>query len=560
MVSRSLILAFFTLYPALAAAAGQRAAPVPTREPIPLIVFLRGAALGSEFVTVTQAPDGWTVSSSGTLSPPLGLNLRTAELQYDPDWRPRSLSMQGTARDTGFDLRVKVTGNQAEIIYLQGTETTTRTDTLSPGAHLLPNNFFGAYVALAKQLVTAKAGASLRVYVAPQAEITATLDGVSPDRLKTPTRSFDVRRHQLTFQNPKGPLPVEVWTEEDGALVRVRFPSADLEVTREDVASIATRREKIAREGDEDVKVPANGFSLAATVSRPTPPADRPVPAKPKWPAIILVAGSGAMDRDEFVAGIPIFGQLAGALADAGYLVIRYDKRGVGQSGGRAESVTLGDHAEDVLSVCRYLSRRKDVDEDRITVVGHSEGSWVGLIAAAREKGIRQLVLSAAPATKGHELVLEQQKHVLELMKAPQNEADAKIAMQQRINSAVMSGTSWEGVPAAVRRQAETPWFASFLRFDPAAMMRDVRQPLLVVQGSLDTQVPPHHADTLAELANQRKKGRGVEVVRIDGVNHLFVPAATGEVSEYPTLPDKAITPRWPAAIVEWLAKLPPKS
>jgi len=80
----------------------------------------------------------------------------------------------------------------------------------------------------------------------------------------------------------------------------------------------------------------------------------------------VLVAGSGAQDRDETVFNIPIFGQLAGALADAGFLVVRYDKRGVGQSGGRGESATLADYAEDVRAVVKYLSERKDVDKKHI--------------------------------------------------------------------------------------------------------------------------------------------------------------------------------------------------
>jgi pimeloyl-ACP methyl ester carboxylesterase len=273
----------------------------------------------------------------------------------------------------------------------------------------------------------------------------------------------------------------------------------------------------------------------------------------------VLVPGSGAVDRDEFVAGIPVFGQLAGTLADAGYLVVRYDKRGVGQSGGRAEAATIADYAEDVLSAVRFLSRRKDVDKARITVVGHSEGGWVALLAAAREDDIRHVVLAATPSVSGNDLVLEQQRHLLDLMKAPSHEAEAKIAMQKRINSAVVSGTSWEGVPASVRKQAETPWFASFLKFDPADAVRRTRQPILVVQGSLDTQVQPSHADRLVEMARARKKGKGAEIVKIDGVNHLFVPATTGEVSEYASLPDKHVAPKWAASIVEWLAKQPVK-
>ena len=77
-------------------------------------------------------------------------------------------------------------------------------------------------------------------------------------------------------------------------------------------------------------------------------------------------------------SGIPTLAQLAGAMADAGILAVRYDKRGFGQSGGRSESATISDYAEDVRAVVRWLEQRKDVDPKRIAVVGHSEGAWVG--------------------------------------------------------------------------------------------------------------------------------------------------------------------------------------
>ena len=89
-----------------------------------------------------------------------------------------------------------------------------------------------------------------------------------------------------------------------------------------------------------------------------------------------------------------------------------------------------------------------------------------------------------------------------------------------------MTGVGWDGLPADVRRQADTPWFKSLLEFDPAKWMPRVRQPLLIIQGDLDTQVPPHHADKLAELARQRKRKPPVEVVHLPGVNHLLVRAS----------------------------------
>lgn len=536
------------------------AAPL-SREQLPLSVFLRGAPAGNEQVVIEQFADGWKVSSTGRLSDPLAFVLRMAELRYDAEWRPRSLTMQGTVRDVGFDVRVSIgaapggAGLRADVLATQGTESSTKTDALSADAVLLPNNVFGAYVALARRLVTMAPGTVFRVYVAPQAEVEATLESVSTERLRTPTRAIDVKRHRVSVKNPGGTLAIEVLTEADGRLARLSIPSVALDVAREDVAAISTRQEKFTREGDEDASILANGFNLAASVSRPRHILD-PNPKKPtRLPAVILVAGSGQVDRDEVVAGIPVFGHLASALADAGFLVVRYDKRGVGQSGGRAESATLQDYAEDVLAVVRYLRKRKDVDKGRVHVVGHSEGGWVGLLAASRSKDIARLVLAGTPATPGHEVVLEQQRYLLEKLKTDSVELEAKVALQKRINSAVMFGTSWEGVGMAVRRQADTPWFASFLRFDPASVMPKVRQPLLIVQGALDRQVAPHHADKLAALARARKKAPPVEAATIPGVNHLFVPATTGDVDEYASLAGRGISPAWPEAIAAWLGQ-----
>jgi len=85
--------------------------------------------------------------------------------------------------------------------------------------------------------------------------------------------------------------------------------------------------------------------------------------------------------------------------------------------------------------------------------------------------------------------------------------------------------------------------------------LSNVDQPVLVVQGELDTQVPPSNAERLQTAANSRKKARPTEIVRIPGVNHLLVPAATGEVDEYAGLKDKHVSPAVPQAITAWLQK-----
>jgi pimeloyl-ACP methyl ester carboxylesterase len=255
------------------------------------------------------------------------------------------------------------------------------------------------------------------------------------------------------------------------------------------------------------------------------------------------------------VGGVPVLGQLAGALADAGFVAVRYDKRGHGQSGGRAESATLGDQAEDALAVVRWLVNRRDIDRDRIAVVGHNEGAWTALLAASRERRIAALITIAAPSSTGSERILEQQRHVLERMDIPPAERVAKIELQSRINAAVMSGRGWEALPPEVRTQADTPWFQSFLMFDPARVIRDVRQPVLFIHGELDAEVPVSHLDRLGELAQKEGRSRSVAVVAVRGVNHLLTPAVTGDVAEYASLTNRNVSSDVTKAIAEWLTK-----
>jgi len=312
----------------------------------------------------------------------------------------------------------------------------------------------------------------------------------------------------------------------------------------------AGAQQKPVHPGESNVMIPGLGFNLASTVTLPAG-----APAGGRHPAVILVPGSGPVDRDATVAGIPIFAQLTQALAQQGYLVVRYDKRGVGQSGGRDERATIEDYAADALSIYQWLKRRKDVDKNRISIVGHSEGGAVAMIAAAREEDLAAVVLIAAPGTRGADLILEQQRNLLDVMKTSEEERRAKIDLQQKIQLAVMTGVGWEALPAEMRKRADSPWFKSLLEFDPAKWMPRVKQPLLIVQGALDRQVPPDHAEKLAALARQRKKNPPVEVLHLPGVNHLLVRAETGEVAEYARLKEKTIVPEVAAKIADFLRR-----
>ena len=518
-------------------------------------VFMRATLIGLERVRVERTATGWTISSTGQLSPPLDVVNRRFEMRYDSAWRPLELSIDATVKGQPYSLQTTFRGSSATSEVRHGGERTTQTAAVSAETVALPNNFFAAYEALTRRLAGLAAGAELPVYVAPRGEIIARLNSFSNDQIQTAVNVIDVRRYQVTFLNPGLPLETEIWADADHRLLRVSIPAASLDVGRQDVISAGSRLLGERHPGDEEVRVAASGFSLAATITKPVGQAP---PAAGRWPAVLLVPGSGSVDRDEHVFGIPIFGQIAGALADAGFLVARYDKRGVGQSGGRAESAALEDYADDVRTMVRYLDRHPDVDQQRIVTAGHSAGGWVALLAASKENKIAGLALIATPGIVGAELVLEQQRHALDRTVDSLVERHAKIDLQRKIHQAVISGRGWDDIPADLRRQADTPWFRSFLTFDPGDVMRKVRQPVIIVQGELDRQVPPYHADQLVELARARNRDVSADAVLLDGINHLLVPATTGEVDEYARLAGETVSPELVSAIIDWLSRTLP--
>ena len=514
------------------------------------LVFFRQRPVGREEVTVVRNAEGWTVRGTSQLGGPIDITTRRAEIRYDAEWRPLSLIVDSIA--SGQDMQLRTTfanGTASNELVTQGT-TTPKDLPVSADAVVLPNTFLGSYAALAHRLQGLKPGAELRAYIAPQVEVPIRVAETASEKIETPRETIAATRVALKVVNPP-PAPeldMTVWVDANGGLLRMSIPSQLLELAREDIASAGTRTAAFSIPGDERVSIPATGFILAGTLTKPAAAAGR-------QPAVVLIGGSGPTDRDETVFGIPVFGHLARGLVEAGFLVVRYDKRGVGQSGGRVESVTLGDYAEDARSVVRWLERRPDVDKDRIAIVGHSEGAAVAMLLASRENRVKAAALVAGPGTTGAELVLEQQRHALDQLKLDASERAAKIALQEQIHAAVLKGTGWEGVPDGMRRAADTPWFQSLLTFDPAKVMKDVDQPLLVVQGELDTQVPPHHADKLVAMAQARKKKVDVELLKVPGINHLLVPARTGEVSEYSSLGHADVVPAVPAGIGAWLAK-----
>lgn len=530
---------------------GQAPAQSAPETPKTYLVFLNGRPIGREELTVRVDAQGTTIAGQGQLGAPLNLSTRQQEIRYRADWTPESVTLDGTVNNAPFRLSTTFRDGTATSEGANGPTPFNVTHPSADRTVVLPNTFFTAHEALGRRLAqSTDVSGEFHAFVAPGVDIPFRVRALPNEQMQIGTATFAVRRYELLFANTTGELLVNLATDDRGSLVRVTAPAEGLDVVREDLASSTARTQVYSNPGDEALTIPAAGFNLGATLTRPRGTA---LPAR--LPAVVLLGGSGVNDRDGYATGIPILGQLAGALADAGFLVVRYDKRGYGQSGGRAESVTLGDYAEDARAVVSWLAKRKDIDSKRIAVLGHSEGAWVGLLAASRDKRIAAVAAMATPASTGADLVLEQQRRVLTQINAPQAERDAKVALQQKIHAAVLSGKGWEGIPPALRQQADTPWFQSLLSYDPSRVVDDVRQPMLFVHGQLDRQVPVEHLERIVDVSRRTSKSKSVEVVSVRGINHLLVPAITGEVSEYATLTDRNVSRDVVTAVAGWLTK-----
>lgn len=302
---------------------------------------------------------------------------------------------------------------------------------------------------------------------------------------------------------------------------------------------------------EEEIVIRMNGYQLAGTLSLPRD-------TRRRVPVVVLITGSGQQTRDE---AIPIpglenyrpFRQIAEHLAARGIAVLRVDDRGMGGSTGKETlaTATTSSYADDVRAEVAYLRARREIDANRIALVGHSEGGSIAMMIAATDARVRAIALLAAMGKTGREVNLAQQEEALaqatNLTEARRAELRAE---QRRILQTVIEGGDVSQLPPQAR--AFLPWFREFLTFDPLAAMRRVRQPVLILQGALDRQVTADQA-ALLERAAREAGNRDVTMRVFPGLNHLFLPARTGAWSEYSTLTTTALSTELLDALNAWL-------
>jgi pimeloyl-ACP methyl ester carboxylesterase len=273
---------------------------------------------------------------------------------------------------------------------------------------------------------------------------------------------------------------------------------------------------------------------------------DLPPGAGP-FPAALIIAGSGPTDRNgnsPLVAGRnDSLLMIARALRETGIASIRYDKRGIGESAGALrseEGLTFDTYIQDAVGWLELM--KTDSRFTRVGVVGHSEGSLIGM-EAARIAGADAYV-SLAGAGETASVLLKRQLNAQPAIR------DAAFP----IIDSLSEGKQVTDVPKdlqSIFRPVIQPYLISWFRYDPRKSLAALGVPVLLVQGTTDNQVSVDDAGALHEAAP------GSQLVIVAGMNHILKIAPADPYTNYATYSDPSLplAPAFVAALKDFLAK-----
>lgn len=293
------------------------------------------------------------------------------------------------------------------------------------------------------------------------------------------------------------------------------------------------------------------------------------------FPVAVLITGSGKQNRNEELLGHKPFLVIADYLTRNGIAVLRYDDRGAGQSTGDFASATSADFAQDAASAVEYLKTRKEIDKNKIGLIGHSEGGMIAPMVASTSKDVGFIVLLAGIGIKGDELMLLQKSLIEEKMGYNQMQVEASRQFMAGAYQIIASSTSLSPALrdsvsnyfataskgsmskeqlATITNQITTPWFAYLLRFDPTVYLSKVTCPVLALNGSKDLQVPPKENLTGIRTSIESGGNKKVTILELENLNHLFQECSTGLPTEYATI-EQTCSPKMLEAVKEWIVK-----
>ncbi|MFO0909345.1 MAG: alpha/beta hydrolase [Isosphaeraceae bacterium] len=485
-----------------------------------------------------------------------------------------------------FEGRPNKAGNEAEGQWIQGGQTfpltlkkvaTPKAAPAAAGKEQIWEGKIAIGAGLQLRMV-------LRVKKAPDGSLSAVADSPDQGAKGLKVDSVEITKEKLSYTmkaiggsfegklDPSGTVATGEWSQSGQKL-----PLTLKQTTK----ASETRRPQTPKPPfpyiSEDVTYEnkAGKIKLAGTLTRPR--------GEGPFPAVILISGSGAQDRDETIFEHRPFAVLADALTRRGVAVLRVDDRGVGGSQGDPAKATSEDFASDVAAGVAYLRSRPEIRKDRIGLMGHSEGGVIAPMVAAKSNDVAFIVLLAGTGLPGDQILqlqgrlialslgvesslvdaqLKVQKKLIEVVLGEPDDAKAEAKMKAVVKEMMPTlpedlKKSIKAVEASLDGQLKmlrSPWFRYFLSYDPRPTLRKVKCPVLAVIGEKDLQVPPR--ENLAEIEKALKAGGNAKVTvkQLAGLNHLLQTAKSGSTTEYAQI-EETVSPVALKEIGDWVVE-----
>ncbi len=302
------------------------------------------------------------------------------------------------------------------------------------------------------------------------------------------------------------------------------------------------------------------------------------------FPAVVLITGSGAQNRDEELLGHKPFLVLADYLTRNGIAVLRFDDRGTGESTGDFSTATSVDFSDDVLAAVEFLKLREKINPDQIGLIGHSEGGIIAPMAANSSKDIAFIVLMAGTGLRGDSILILQTELIMRANGESEEVIKRDLRIYRGVYNIVMSNNDSTEADKKLRQLFEevytelsdaekneigdrerylenqlkillNPWFRYFVKYDPSTALTKVRCPVLAICGEKDLQVPPKENLAAIEMALKEGGNNNYRIAELKGLNHLFQTAETGSPLEYGKI-EETFSPDAMKLIMDWMLGL----
>ena len=298
-------------------------------------------------------------------------------------------------------------------------------------------------------------------------------------------------------------------------------------------------------------------------------------------PVVLFINGSGGHLRDQVISGTPMLKEIAEHLLANGIATLRLDDRGAGQSTGpTTDNSTTADRVSDMRAALAWLKQQKQVTPSAIGLLGHSEGAAIAAELAAASSDVNWAILLGAPAQRGQTVWLDQQ---IAGMRAHFGPDEAKIKESETLLREVTELSMGTGDAAALEAKAiklfavagmdekqvresgmlanfvermGSPWMRHFLKHDPAQALRTLRQPVLLVYGSIDELTRPatNAAPLLQALSDA---GNGDISLRILPQQDHFFLRGEGLAPGQHEFEKMHVAPELKALLAAWIAERP---